>query len=208
MQPWFVLDDLDNNLVGDGFALSRLLGGDSSSPNTNHWDTINESLATGQPTPPSNQSYENPSSVPSSNYDNEYQASQTSNNPGYRPWEAEQQQQQQQTSHYQSSGASTTVTTTASQQSVGRTGAPPPYYPHHYHQPHLPSFQSQFHFNENVPPPNTQAPAGPPVPRSPANSRYQTGNNSFSGEVSYNTDISPLTTSLLLTYFPLIKNTS
>ena len=46
------------------------------------------------------------------------------------------------------------------------------YYPSpgHYHShqphPHLPSFQSQFHFNESVPPPNTQAPAGPPVPTS------------------------------------------
>ena len=46
------------------------------------------------------------------------------------------------------------------------------YYPSpgHYHghqpHPHLPSFQSQFHFNESVPPPNTQAPAGPPVPTS------------------------------------------
>ena len=187
--------------MGDGFALSRLLGGDSSSPNTNHWDTINESLATGQPTPPSNQSYENPSSVPSSNYDNEYQTSQTSNNPGYRPWEAEQQQQQQpqqqqqQTSHYQTSAASTTVTTTASQQGVVRSGAPPPppYYPHHYHQPHLPSFQSQFHFNENVPPPNTQAPAGPPVPtRSPANTRYHhTGGAASNNSAFSSQEVSP-----------------
>ena len=185
-----VSDDLDHNLVGDGFTLSRLLGGDNTSPSATSWDTLNESLAggqptppsaqsyAGQPTPPSNQSYENPSSVPSSNYENnEYQTSGSqpnqASNPGYRPWEAEQQQQQQQQqqqpSHYPSHSTVAPV-----------TSAPGPVYyshghthgqPHHY-QPHLPSFQSQFHFNENIPPPNTQAPAGPPVPTTGANSRY------------------------------------
>ena len=156
-----ISDELDNNLVGDGFTLSRLLGGGSGSPSASSWDTINDNLsAAGQPTPPSNASYENPSSVPSSNYDNaEYQGQQGANtganNPGYRPWEAEQQQQQQQ---QQQHGAATTATSVAA--------APPPvYYSSHYGQhPHLPSFQSQFHFSDTVPPPNTQAPAGPPVP--------------------------------------------
>ena len=45
----FVSDDLDQNLVGDGFTLSRLLGGDSGSPSSGpgavSWDTLSESLA-------------------------------------------------------------------------------------------------------------------------------------------------------------------
>ena len=80
-------------------------------------------------------------------------------NPGYRPWEAEQAAG---TGHHYpvssvTSGAMSSVVTS---QAGGQR-----YYPYTVPHPHLPSFQSQFHFNENeIPPPNTQAPPGPPVP--------------------------------------------
>jgi len=179
------LDDLDHNLVGDGFTLSRLLGGDSSSPTATHWDTLNESLATaGNPTPPSNQS------VPTSSYENSEfqkgyensgpQSLNNPSNPGYRPWEAEQTSLT--STHYPpaSQNASHVLTATTVAATRGMH-APPSYYAtqpnhnnhamHHFNQPHLPSFQSQFNFNENIPPPNTQAPAGPPVPTTASN-RY------------------------------------
>ena len=176
--------------MGDGFTLSRLLGGDSSSPTATHWDTLNESLATaGNPTPPSNQSYENPNSVPTSSYENsefqkgyENSGSQSSNpsNPGYRPWEAEQTSLT--SNHYPPASQNASHVLTATTVAVTRgMHAPPSYYAtqtnhnnhpmHHFNQPHLPSFQSQFNFNENIPPPNTQAPAGPPVPTTASN-RY------------------------------------
>ena len=163
-----VSDDLDQNLGGDGFTLSRLLGGDSTpSPQTSGWDGL------GVPTPPTSAP---PSSAapppqysqgPSAHSGPEYTQSGTQGsgqnnpaNPGYRPWEAEQQEgsgHQYPVSCVTIPGAIGSLVTT---QAGGQR-----YYPYTVPNPHLPSFQSQFHFNENeIPPPNTQAPPGPPVP--------------------------------------------
>ena len=143
------LGDLDRDLVGDGFTLSRLLGGDNPSPTAASWDTLNESMANtntngnGQASVNSNANFENANANSNDN---------NPSNPGYRPWEAE--------------AASNHAMSTA--QTQGRPMHPPPYYTAHHHamvqhqhhhhlmQSHLPSFQSQFNFNENVPPPNTQ----------------------------------------------------
>ena len=103
-----VSDDLDQNLGGDGFTLSRLLGGDSTpSPQTSAWEA-----GLGVPTPPT--SAPPSSAAPPSQYSQgpsthahsgpEYTQSgnrthdsgaqiQNPANPGYRPWEAEQQEQ-------------------------------------------------------------------------------------------------------------------
>ena len=143
------LSELDRELVGDGFTLSRLLGGDNPSPTAASWDTLNESMAT------TNQNGNGPTTGGNSNQDFVNQNAVNTNdnnpsNPGYRPWEAEANQ------------------ALATSQPGGRPMHPPPYYTAHHHamvqhhhhhhlmQSHLPSFQSQFNFNENVPPPNTQ----------------------------------------------------
>lgn len=99
------------------------------------------------------------------------------NAPGFRPWQGEQ-------GAGQGAGLEAGLVSTAS----GRPPmhAPPAYYSHPGHHAHLqqhysaahhqlPTFQSQFNFNESVPPPNTQAPAGPPVPTSryPPSSSHQ-----------------------------------
>jgi hypothetical protein len=88
--------------------------------------------------------------------------------PGYRPWEADQQQQQQpvMTSGHFAMTTPHVVTTTPVIQVTSRAmHIPPPAYYHQQHQqqqhhygqqPHLPSFQSQFHFSDLIPPPNTQ----------------------------------------------------
>ena len=162
MQCLVVSDDLDQNLGGDGFTLSRLLGGATPSPQTGAGG--GEGL--GVPTPPTSAP---PSSTPGysgagaahAHSGPEYTQSGggpgPAANPGYRPWEAEQQEGAGH--HYPVSsgagGGASVVTTMAGARS---------YYPYTVPHPHLPSFQSQFHYNDNIPPPNTQAPPGPPVP--------------------------------------------
>ena len=169
----FVSDDLDQNLGGDGFTLSRLLGGDNTpSPQTAAWEGLSV------PTPPASAPPSSGAAQPAqysqggsahAHTGPEYTQSgsggsggQNQANPGYRPWEAEQEGGGGPGHHYPVSSVapgaigSPVVTSQAGGQR---------YYPYTVPHPHLPSFQSQFHFNENeIPPPNTQAPPGPPVP--------------------------------------------
>jgi hypothetical protein len=149
------LSELDRELVGDGFTLSRLLGGDNPSPTTASWDTLNESMT-------NNSNNQNGNGPTSGNSNQEFENQNANNpndnnnpsNPGYRPWEAE--------------ANANHALSTAQQQQQGRPMHPPPYYASHHHamvhhqhhhhlmHSHLPSFQSQFNFNDGQAPPNTQ----------------------------------------------------
>ena len=159
---FLISDDLDQNLGGDGFTLSRLLGGDSTpSPQTQAWEGLSV------PTPPASappstaapqysQAASGPEYTQSGAQGTQGSGAQNQANPGYRPWEAEQEGGPGPGHHYPVSSVASVVTSQAGGQR---------YYPYTVPHPHLPSFQSQFHFNENeIPPPNTQAPPGPPVP--------------------------------------------
>ena len=166
----YVSDDLDQNLGGDGFTLSRLLGGDNTpSPQTQAWEGLSV------PTPPasappssaapqysqgaSTHAHSGPEYTQSGAQGTQGSGAQNQANPGYRPWEAEQEGGPGPGHHYPVSSVAPGASVVTSQAGGQR------YYPYTVPHPHLPSFQSQFHFNENeIPPPNTQAPPGPPVP--------------------------------------------
>ena len=165
-----VSDDLDQNLGGDGFTLSRLLGGDNTpSSQTQAWEGLSV------PTPPasappssapqysqaSTHAHSGPEYTQSGAQGTQGSGAQNQANPGYRPWEAEQEGGPGPGHHYPvSSVAPGAIGSVVTSQAGGQR-----YYPYTVPHPHLPSFQSQFHFNENeIPPPNTQAPPGPPVP--------------------------------------------